>query len=241
MWWERRSHPQYPHRPPQISTVRCISSRVSHKLKFSVDATDSRQLQGSRLLKFTFHHFKTVNTLTFSNSVIEVLILAWIGVKWRKDEVYSVCWGGCDQSLEWIKARSSLRSKRSVITPLRIHSGFTFPLTEKTALCSPFKRYQGLLRGKKHVAHSRCSAGTPKIIPASAAVSHWQHSNAARIIYSRVLSREHRAELEFRRGFAVINNTYIPTGSDRMHHICTCFWVLRTHSRALNVCAHRSR
>ncbi len=42
-----------------------ISFRVSHKLKFSVDTTDSRQLQGSRLLKFTFHNFKTVNTLTF--------------------------------------------------------------------------------------------------------------------------------------------------------------------------------
>ncbi len=42
-----------------------ISSRVSHKLKFSVDTTDSRQLQGSRLLKFTFHHVKTINTLTF--------------------------------------------------------------------------------------------------------------------------------------------------------------------------------
>ncbi len=42
-----------------------ISSRVSHKLKFSVDTTDSRQLQGSRLLKFTFHNFKTVNTRTF--------------------------------------------------------------------------------------------------------------------------------------------------------------------------------
>ncbi len=47
------------------STVCCISSHVSHKLKFSVDTTDSRQLQGSRLLKFTFHHFKIVNTLTF--------------------------------------------------------------------------------------------------------------------------------------------------------------------------------
>ncbi len=56
---------QYPHRPPQISTVRCISSRVSHTQQFSVDTTDSRQLQGSRLLKFTFHNFKTVNTLTF--------------------------------------------------------------------------------------------------------------------------------------------------------------------------------
>ncbi len=49
----------------KISTVRCISSRVSHKLKFSVDTTDSRQLQGSRVLKFTFHNVKTVNTLTF--------------------------------------------------------------------------------------------------------------------------------------------------------------------------------
>ncbi len=41
------------------------SAPVSHKHKFSVDTTDSRQLQGSRLLKFTFHNFKTVNTLTF--------------------------------------------------------------------------------------------------------------------------------------------------------------------------------
>ncbi len=120
MWWERRSHPQYPHWPPQISTVRCISSRVSHKLKFSVDTTDSRQLQGSRLLKFTFHHFKTVR----------------IGLKWRKKEVHSVCWGGCDQSLERIKARSSLRSERSVITPLWIHSGFYIPTHGETAPCS---------------------------------------------------------------------------------------------------------
>ncbi len=59
-----------------------------------------------------------------------------IGVKWRKDEVYSVCWGGYDQSLEWIKARSSLRSKRSVITPLWIHSGFYIPAHGETALCS---------------------------------------------------------------------------------------------------------
>ncbi len=68
--------------------------------------------------------------------------------------------------------------------------------------------YQGLLRGNKLVAHCCCSAGTPKIIPASAAVSHWQHSNATRIIHSRVLSREHRAELEFRRGIAANNNNY---------------------------------
>ncbi len=136
MWWERRSHAQYPHWLPQISTVRCISSRVSHKLKFSVATTDSCHLQGSRLLKFTFHNFKTVNTLTFLNSAIHVLITAWIGLKWRKDEVYSVWRGGCDQSLEWIKARSSLRSKRSVITPLWIHSGFYIPTHGETALCS---------------------------------------------------------------------------------------------------------
>ncbi len=42
-----------------------ISSRGSHTQQFSVDSTDSRQLQGSRLLKLTFHNFKTVNTLTF--------------------------------------------------------------------------------------------------------------------------------------------------------------------------------
>ncbi len=49
---------------------------------------------------------------------------------------------GCDQSLEWIKARSSLRSKRSVITPLWIRSGFYIP-AYIPAPCSPFKRYQG--------------------------------------------------------------------------------------------------
>ncbi len=42
-----------------------------------------------------------------------------------------------------------------------------------------------------------------------------QHSNATRIIHSRVLSREHRAEPEFRRGIAAINNLFsfpqIPT------------------------------
>ncbi len=72
----------------------------------------------------------------FSNSVINVLISAWIGLKWRKDDVHSVCWGGCDQSLEWIKARFSLRSKRSVINPLWIHSGFYIPAHGKN--CSVF-------------------------------------------------------------------------------------------------------
>ncbi len=51
-----------------------------------------------------------------------------MGLKWRKDEVHSVCWGVCDQSLEWIKARSSLHAKRSVLAPLWIHSGFYIPV-----------------------------------------------------------------------------------------------------------------
>ncbi len=115
--------------------------------------------------------------------------------------MYSVCWGGCNQSLEW--------SKSTFISPLWIHSGFYIPTHGKTAPCS---LHLNVIRDnwgeKKHVAHCCCSAGTPKIIPASAAASHWQHSNAARIIHSRVLSREHRAELEFRRGIAAINNNY---------------------------------
>ncbi len=49
---------------------------------------------------------------------------------------FSLLSGGCDQSLEWIKARSSLHSKRSVITPLSIHSGFYIPAHRKTAQCS---------------------------------------------------------------------------------------------------------
>ncbi len=150
---------------------------------------------------------------------------------------------GCDQSLEWIKARSSLRSKRSVITPLWIHSGFYIPAHGETALCSPFKRYHGLLRGKKHVAHSRCSAGTPKIIPASAAVSHWQHSNATRIIYSRVLSREHRAELEFRRGFAVINNTYTHSHRFRQNasHLHVLLILELTHALSMSAPTDRDK
>ncbi len=131
-----------------------------------------------------------------------------------------------------IKARSSLHSKRSVITSLWIHSGFYIPTHGETAPCSPFKRYQRLLRGKKHVAHRCCSA----------AVSHWQHSNA-RIIHSRVLSREHRAEIEFRRGIAAINNNYthsrryIRQNISHLHVLLS----LETHSRALNFCVHRSR
>ncbi len=42
-----------------------ISSRLSHTQKFSVATTDYCQLQGSRLIKLTFHNFKTVNRLTF--------------------------------------------------------------------------------------------------------------------------------------------------------------------------------
>ncbi len=155
--------------------------------------------------------------------------------------MYSVCWGGCDQSLEWIKARSSLRSKRSVITPLWIHSGFYIPTHGETAPCL-FNRYQGLLRGNELVAHCCCSAGTPKIIPASAAVSHWQHSNATHIIYSRVLSREHRAELEFQRGIA-INNNY--THSRRFWQNASHLYVLLSLENSLPcshfLYAHRSR
>ncbi len=33
----------------------------------------------------------------------------------------------------------------------------------------------------------------------------------------------------------------IPAGSDRLYHICTCFLVLRTHSRALIFCAPTAR
>ncbi len=45
MWWER-SHPQYPHRLPQISTVRCYQlPRLSHtKRNFSTIFDNSRTL-----------------------------------------------------------------------------------------------------------------------------------------------------------------------------------------------------
>ncbi len=44
--------------------------------------------------------------------------------------------------------------------------------------------------------------------PRLRSVSHWQHSKAVRIIHSRVLNREHKAELEFRHRIAAINNNY---------------------------------
>ncbi len=45
MWWER-SHPQYPHRPPQISTIRCYQlPRLSHtKRNFSTIFDNFRTL-----------------------------------------------------------------------------------------------------------------------------------------------------------------------------------------------------
>ncbi len=44
-----------------------------------------------------------------------------------------------------VKARSSLHSKHSVITPLWIHSGFSFPAHGKTAPCSlHFKSYSNV-------------------------------------------------------------------------------------------------
>ncbi len=136
MWWER-SHPQ------QISTSTATNiHRPLHQLpRLSHNSSPSirRIPVNCRVPAFLNSLFITLRPwirLHFSNSVIKVLILAWIGVKWRKDEVCSVCWGGCDQSLEWIKARSSLRSKRSVITPLWIHSGFYIPAHGETAPCS---------------------------------------------------------------------------------------------------------
>ncbi len=154
--------------------------------------------------------------------------------------MYSVCWGGCDQSLEWIKARSSLHSKSSVITPLWIHSGFYIPAHGETAPCSPFKRYQGLLRGKKHVGNMYVSTlllfcGTPKIIPASA-------NNIVTLASFTVgfLAENTEQNLNFGAGLRLlIIIILIPTGSDRMHHICTCFWFLS--SLTLNVCAPTDR
>ncbi len=159
--------------------------------------------------------------------------------------MYSVCWGGCDQSLEWIKARSSLRSNRSVITPLWIHSGFYIPTHGETAPCSlhlnVIKDNWGKETCRKHVAHCCCSAGTPKIIPTSAAVSHWQHSNA-RTIQSRVLSTEHRAELEFRCGIAAINNNYTHSRRFRQNVSHSRVLLSPDNTVALSfLCAHRSR
>ncbi len=46
--------------------------------------------------------------------------------------------------------RIPLHSKRSVITPLRVlHSRSR----KNCSMFTPFKRYQGLLRGKKHVGN----------------------------------------------------------------------------------------
>ncbi len=59
------------------------------------------------------------------------------------------------------RARSSLRSKHSVITLLWIHSGFYILDHGKTAPCSLHLNVitdNGLLRGKKHVASTQKSA-----------------------------------------------------------------------------------
>ncbi len=42
LWNVMRSHPQYPHSPPQISTVRCIKSHVSHGATFALYLTTFR-------------------------------------------------------------------------------------------------------------------------------------------------------------------------------------------------------
>ncbi len=143
--------------------------------------------------------------------------------------MYSVCWGGCDQSLEWIKARSSLRSKRSVITPLWIHSGFYIPTHGETALCS---LHLNVIRdnwGKRNMKES-CSTlllfcGTPKIIPAS---TNNKVTPLASITVGFLAENTHLgAGLRL-----LIIIILIPTGSDRMHHIFTCFWLLSSLTRS---------
>ncbi len=180
---------------------------------------------------------------------MNVFILVWIGFKLRTDEVYCACWGECDQSLEW--------SESTFLSPFCNHSALG-PLTEKTAPCLlHFKSYQGLMfsvtmtdfhqleknEGKRNVALCCCSAGTPKIIPTTTAASHWQHSNTAHIIHSQVISREHRAELEFRCGIADINNNYTHSRRFRRNvshlHVLLCLDNSLASSHFL--CAHRSR
>ncbi len=156
--------------------------------------------------------------------------------------MHSVCWGGCDQSLEWIKACSSLRSKRSVITPLWIHSGFYIPAHGETAPCS---LHLNVIRDywEKRNLYESCSTlllfcGTPKIIPTSA-------NNIVTPLVSFTvgfLAENTEQNLNFGAGLRLlIIIILIPTGSDRMHHISTCFWFLRTHSCALNFCAPTDR
>ncbi len=160
--------------------------------------------------------------------------------------MHSVCWGGCDQSLEWIKARSSLHSKRSVITPLWIHSGFYIPAHGETALCALLcVHHLNVIRDywEKRNMYESCSTlllfcGTPKIIPTSA-------NNIVTSLVSFTvgfLAENTEQNLNFGAGLRLlIIIILVPTGSDRMHHISTCFWFLRTHSRALNFCAPTDR
>ncbi len=160
--------------------------------------------------------------------------------------MHSVCWGGCDQSLEWIKARSSLRSKRSVITPLWIHSGFYIPAHGETALCALLcVHHLNVIRDywEKRNMYESCSTlllfcGTPKIIPTSA-------NNIVTSLVSFTvgfLAENTEQNLNFGAGLRLlIIIILVPTGSDRMHHISTCFWFLRTHSCALNFCAPTDR
>ncbi len=162
--------------------------------------------------------------------------------------MHSVCWGGCDQSLEWIKARSSLRSKRSVIThsaldPLRVlHSRSRRNCSVCSALCS---LHLNVIRDywEKRNMYESCSTlllfcGTPKIIPTSA-------NNIVTPLVSFTvgfLAENTEQNLNYSAGLRLlIIIILVPTGSDRMHHISTCFWFLRTHSCALNVCAPTDR
>ncbi len=55
MWWER-SHPQYPHRPPQISTA-----SLTHKRDFSTISNNFQTL----LVAFLHRIYKLTNLATF--------------------------------------------------------------------------------------------------------------------------------------------------------------------------------
>ncbi len=74
--------------------------------------------------------------------------------------------------------------------------------------------------------------GTPKIIPASA-----NNIVTPLASFSRVLSREHRAELEFRRGIAAINNNYTHSHRFRQNasHLHVLLILELTHALLISV------
>ncbi len=143
----------------------------------------------------------------------------------------------CIQSVEggWSKAWRGLKHvplsalsvrNHSALDPLRVlHSRSR----RRTAPCSlHFKRYQWVLRERKHVAHC-CSAEHQKSSPASA-------NNIVTPLGSFTvgfLAENTEQNLNVGAGLRLlIIIILIPTGSDRMHHICTCFWFLSSLTRS---------